>query len=454
PAERLRAFLQQDDRASRYAWDVVSGTLCYAATVAEEIAEDLARVDDAMRWGWNWELGPFEQWDALGVEQVVARLEAEGRPVPKLARRVLAEGGSFYRRDGEATRYFQFGGGWGVRESLPNVLVLKDRKAAGKVVRAGPDASLVDLGEDVLCLELHTRVNVMGPGALEMLTRGLAELERNWAAMVIGNQGRMFSAGANLTLLLASAEEGDWDDIHAQIRQFQNTLMAVKCSPKPVVAAVFNQVLGGGCELSLQSTRIQASAETYIGLVELAVGLIPGGGGCKEMVVRSQEGISPMDREADRWQGLHRAFQNIGLAKTSGSAAEAREMGFLRPVDRISVNPRTLLGDARELALSLVREHRCYEPREDILVLGEPALARFKLELHLMHRAGHISEHDKVLGTSLATILTGGPLTGPRLVSEQHLLDLEREEFARLCGYEKTRERIRHMLKTNRPLRN
>lgn len=454
PGERLKTLVRGTDRASAYAWDVLSHTLVYAAEVAEEIADDPARVDDAMRWGWNWELGPFEQWDALGVAEVSGRLEAEGRPVPELARRVLADGGSFYQWTGAQRSFFHFDGGRRPLPAAPGLIVLKDRKAGGTAVRSGPEASLVDLGDGVLCVEFHTKVNVLGPGALEMVTRGLRELERDWSALVIGNQGRMFSAGANLALLLASAEEGEWDDIHAQIRQFQNTLMAVKCSPKPVVAAIFHQVLGGGCELALQSTAIQAAAETYVGLVELAVGLIPAGGGCKEMVIRSQEHLSPDDAEGDRWSPLHRAFLNIGLARTSSSAAEAREMGFLRATDRISVNPRAHLADAKALALSLAAHHTPYRARTDIPVLGEPALARLKLELHLMHRAGHISEHDRVLGVALATVLTGGPLTGPRLVSEQHLLDLEREEFARLCGYEKTRDRIRHMLKTNHPLRN
>jgi len=455
PGERLRVLLSGSDRAAEYAWKVVSETLVYAASVAEEISEDIARVDDAMRWGWNWELGPFEQWDALGVEALVRRLEAEGRAVPPLARKVLDAGGSFYQREGGAVRYFQPDGAWRSREPEPGVIVLKDLKAEGKTVRSNPDASLIDLGDGVLGLEFHSKVNAMGPGVLEMIRRGVREVEANFEALVIGNQGRMFSAGANLALLLASAEAGEWDEVDESIRNFQNTLMAAKCCARPVVAAIHNQVLGGGCELALQSARIQASAETYIGLVELAVGLVPAGGGCKEMVIRSQEHLPVSDAHADRWDPLHRVFEMVGMAKTSTSAVEAREMGFLRDHDGISLNPRRHLGDAKELALSLCRTgYQPYRPRTDIPVLGEPALARFKIELHLMRRAGYISEHDKELGTALATVLSGGSLTGPRLVSEQYLLDLEREQFLRLCGMEKTRERIRHMLKTNKPLRN
>lgn len=456
PAGRLRALVEADDRAARYAWKVLSATLVYAAERAEETSDDIARIDDAMRWGWNWELGPFEQWDALGVAAVVQHLEAEGREVPSLARRVLEQGSSFYRREGGTVRFFHYDGSWRAREPEPGVIVLRDLKEAGKTVRQGPDASLLDLGDGALGLEFHSKVNAMGPGVLEMIRRAVREVEGGgWEALVIGNQGRMFSAGANLAVLLASAEEGDWDEIDASIRDFQNTLMAVKCCQKPVVAAPHAQALGGGCELTLQSARVQAAAETYIGLVELGVGLIPAGGGCKEAVIRSQEHLPPGEPQADRWNPLHHWFTMIGLAKTSTSGEEARRMGFLREADRISINPRRHLGDAKEFALELARQgHRPYRPRADIMVLGEPALARMKLELYLMRRSGHISEHDQTLGTALATVLCGGSLSGPTQVPEQYLLDLEREQFARLCGLEKTRERIRYMLKTGRPLRN
>ena len=453
-AARLRTLINGSDRASEFAWKTLSETLVYAAEWAERISEDLPRIDNAMKWGWNWELGPFEQWDALGVAAVVERLEAEQRYVPELARNLARTGGSFYREDDGHHACFHVNG-WSPVPQTPGVMLVRDLKASGKTVHAGAEASLIDLGEGILGLELHTKVNVLSEGALEMLRRGLGELDRNWDGMVVGNQGRMFSAGANLAMLLASADAGDWDDIDHHIQVFQNTLMSVKYSRKPVVSAIFHQTLGGGCELALQSGRVQAAAETYIGLVELAVGLIPAGGGCTEMVLRSQEHLLPSDTTADRWSLLHRAFQNIGMAKTSTSGAEAREMGFLRPQDGISVNPRRHLLDARNAAVSLARggyDHGC--PRRDIVVLGEPALARFKLEVHMMHRAGYLTDHDRELGMALARILSGGDLSGPRMVSEQYLLDLEREEFKRLCGFEKTRDRIRHMLKTNRPLRN
>ncbi len=454
PGERLRSFLATEDRAARYAWQVVSDTLVYAAERAAEIAEDLPRIDDTMRWGWNWELGPFEQWDALGVEHVVRRLETENRPVPELARRALAAGGRFYRRDGGETRCLHFDGSWHPRQAPGGVLVLTDLKAAGKEVASSPDASLVDLGDGVLCLEFHSKLNTMGPGVMEMTRRAVKTVEREFAALVVGNQDRMFSAGANLALLLATAEAGEWDEIDADVRAFQGTLMALKQCSRPVVAAVYHQTLGGGCELALQSTRVQAYAETYIGLVELGVGLIPAGGGCKEMVIRSQEGMAPVDMAADRWHPLHAAWQMIGLARTSTSAQEARQMRLLRDHDGISMHPRRHLAEAKSLALSLATGHRPYRPRADVVVLGEPALARMKLELHLLRRGGQIREHDQRLGTALATVLCGGALSGPRQVTEQYLLDLEREQFVSLCGEEKTRDRIRHMLKTGKPLRN
>jgi len=451
----LQPTTHNPDPASLYAWDVVSHTLVYAANLAAEISEDLARVDDAMRWGWNWELGPFEQWDALGVAEVVRRLEEEGREVPGLARRALADGGSFYRKGGGRTSYLGFGGGWVEKEPPPGVVSLAALKDAGKTVAENPDASLIDLGDGVLCLEAHSKLNTMGQGVLEMIQRAVREVEANFAALVIGNEGKMFSAGANLSELLATAEAGNWDQIHAQVRRFQDTLMSVKCCARPVVSAVFRQALGGGCEMTLQTTRVQALVETYIGLVELAVGLVPAGGGCKEMVIRTQEGLPTGEPNPDRWAPLHAAFQNIGLAKTSGSAQEAREMGFLRDQDGISINPALHLGDAKQLALTLVRANPpAYRPRADIAVLGEPGLSRFKVELHLAEQAGYISAHDRRLGTALATILCGGRLSGPGLVSEQYLLDLEREEFVSLCGEEKSRARIRHMLETGKPLRN
>lgn len=455
PGERLRALVFGDDRAAQYAWKVLSATLVYAAEVAPETSDDIARIDDAMRWGWNWELGPFEQWDALGVADVVARLEAEGRAVPELARKALAAGGRFYRRERGHTEYLDYAGGWRSREPPPGVIFLPDLKAAGKTVEETEDASLIDLGDGALGLEFHTKVNSMGPGVLSMIRRGVERVERDFDALVIGNHGRMFSAGANLTLLLASAEAGDWDAIDASIRHFQGTLMAAKCCAKPVVAAIFAQTLGGGCELALQSARVQAAAETYIGLVELGVGLVPAGGGCKEMVIRTQEHLPAGDLKADRFTPLHRAFEFIGQAKVSTSAVEARAMGFLRDQDGISINPRLHLGDAKAAALAMARAgYVPYQPRTDIPVLGEAALARFKMEVHLYHRAGYISDHDRRLGNAVATVLAGGNVTGPRLVTEQYLLDLEREEFKSLCGEEKTRARIQHMLETGKPLRN
>jgi 3-hydroxyacyl-CoA dehydrogenase len=450
----LRALVEGDDRAAAYAWRVLSETLVYAAERAEQIADDLPRIDDAMRWGWNWELGPFEQWDALGVAAVVARLESEGRAVPELAREALAGGGAFYRRGGSRVQVLHFDGRWRPREPEPGTLVLRELKRE-KTVQANADASLIDLGDGVLGLEFHSKLNTLGPGVLEMIRRAVVEVESGWEALVIGNQGRMFSAGANLVGLLAAAEARGWDQIDAMTREFQNTLMAVKQCRRPAVAAVHAQALGGGCELALQSARVQAAAESYMGLVELLVGLIPAGGGCKEMVLRAGECLPGDAAPGESWGPLHRAFETIGLAKVSGSAAAARELGFLRPVDGISINPGRHLQDAKALALLLARAgHHPYRPRTDIPVPGEPALARFKLELHLAERAGHLSPFDRRLGTALATVLCGGALTAARPVSEQYLLDLEREQFVSLCAEEKTLERIRHMLKTNRPLRN
>ncbi len=453
PRERIKALLNADDRAAEYAWKVLSQTLVYAAERAEEISDDLVSIDNAMKWGWNWELGPFEQWDALGVENVVARLEREGRKVPKLARKVVEEGGCFFRRQEAAAGGRRHDGVFRESSIDPEVIDLRELKAAGKTVKSNPDASLVDVGDGVICLEFHNKLNTMGPGLLAMTREAVREVETNFDALIIGNHGQMFSAGANLTLLLANAQNKEWDEINAAGNGFQVSLMAVKCCAKPVVCAPFAQALGGGCEIVLHSRRVQASAELYLGLVELGVGLIPGAGGLKEMTIRSQEHIPP-DAEIDRWPFIQRVLQTVGMAKVSTSAPEARELGFLRDHDGISTNPRRLLFEAKHHALSLRNGFQPYRPRNDIPVLGQAGLAKAKLELHIFQRSGYASEYDVHLATKVATVLCGGNLTAPRLVSEQYLLDLERENFISLLGEPKTHERIQHMLKTGKALRN
>jgi 3-hydroxyacyl-CoA dehydrogenase len=459
--ERLPALAFRDDRVGRFVWRTLSELLLYAGHRAPEIADDLESIDNAMKWGFNWELGPFETWDALGVERSVERMAAEGQAIPPLVTDLLASGArSFYETapTGER-RVFDFTTRAARPLEIPaDIILLPELKRQGRVVLENPEASLIDIGEDVACLEFHSKLNIMGPGTIQMLRAAVERVEAEFAGLVIGSHGPNFSAGANLVLILTAAAEGDWDEIHAATRAFQDAIMGLKYCARPVVAAPVGLTLGGGCEVCLGSDAIQASVEAYMGLVETGVGVIPAGGGTKEMLLRSLEGVPP-GVTTDLYPFVHRAFETIGLAKSSTSAAEARVLGLLRESDGISVHPRRHLHDARERVRQSVdqgyappRREAIHEPT--IPVLGESGLARFQLELHLMRQAGYLSEHDAKIGAKLAEILCGGRLSGHPRVSEQYLLDLEREAFVSLCGERKTQERIQHMLNTGKPLRN
>ena len=428
-------------------WQTLSELLLYTGHRAAEIANSILDIDHAMEWGFNWELGPFGMWDAIGVAASVERMRAEGKPIPALVEDLLASGwSSFYERDAEGRRhYFDFHARAQAPEPQPEgVILLPELKARQKVVRTNPDASLIDMGDGIACLEFHSKLNVLGPGAVQMMRAAVAEVESNFQGLVVGSHGPNFSAGANLVLVLASAQEGDWDEIDRSVREFQGAVMGLKYCARPVVTAPMGLTLGGGCEVVLAGARVQAAAESYMGLVEVGVGVIPAGGGVKELVIRAQEGI-PAGVTTDLYPFLRAAFETIGLAKTSQSAHEAHNLGFLRAQDGISVNARRHLHDAKTVALALVEAgYRPPRPREDILVPGEAGLARLQLELHLMRQAGYISEHDQKIGTKLAAILCGGRLSHAARVSEQYLLDLEREAFLSLCREPKTQAHAAH----------
>ncbi len=307
-------------------------------------------------------------------------------------------------------------------------------------MKHNPGASLIDLGDGVLCCEFHSKMNTIGEDNISMMYAGLDEAERNFQAFVIANQGENFSVGANLMMVLLAAQEGEWDELNQAIHRFQQVNLALKYALKPVVVAPFSRTLGGGCEITLHATRAQASAETYIGLVEVGVGLIPGGGGCKELLLRLKD--------------PRRVFELIGYAKVSTSAEDAKKLGLLNRTDRVSMNSERLVGDAKELALSLVKDHVPGVPRTDIKVAGENGLAMLKLGAWSARQGGFISDYDLIVAEKLGNVLCGGRLTGDQTVSEQYLLDLEREAFLSLCGNPKTQERMQHMLKTGKPLRN
>jgi 3-hydroxyacyl-CoA dehydrogenase len=381
---------------------------------------------------------------------------AEKRPVPPLVEKLRAAGGStFYVQNGTTT-YFDLGSGaYRPVPERPGVTLLPALKARKKVVKKNAGASLIDLGDGVVCLEFHSKMNTIGADVVQMVQAGVKLLGESFDAMVIGNQGPNFCVGANLMLLLGAIQESEWDEVNGVVRAFQNANMALKYAPKPVVAAPFGLTLGGGAEVCLHTARTRAAAETYMGLVEAGVGLIPAGGGTKEMLLRALDGV-PADPEADPFTYVKEVFLNLGMAKVSTSAEEARRFRYLSPKDSISMNRDRQISDAKQLALDLVRlGYRPGQPRQDIRALGQSAFAKMKLGLHLMRRAEYISDYDVVVATHLAKVLSGGgEFTSPQLVSEQYLLDLEREAFLSLCGQQKTLERIQFTLKKGKPLRN
>lgn len=444
--ERLRTLFRSDDRPSRFLWKVLSDYFLYCAEMIPEISDRIVEIDRAMRWGYGHKLGPFELWDAIGFLEVVSRLEIEKRPLPPNIKEALARGTIALYRPPEAhgrpvTEYFDFRSkSYQPIEPRPGILTLLDRKRTDGVVFENTGASLIDLGDGVLCVEFHSKLNSLGEDNVAMVYAGLEETNRNFDAMIIANEGEAFSVGANLMLVLLAAQEGEWDELNFAVQRFQQMNMALKYAAKPVVAAPFSRTLGGGCELVMHCTRAQASAETYIGLVEVAVGVIPAGGGCKELLVRLKDPL--------------RIFELIGYAKVATSAEEAQKLGLLHRSDPVSMNPERLIFDAKALALALVPNYAPGSPRNDIKVAGESAYAMMKLGAWTARQGHFISDYDMIVGEKLAHILSGGRLSGEQTVSEQYLLDLEREAFLSLCGNPKTQERMQVMLKTGKPLRN
>ena len=455
--ERVRSLLTLTDQAGRFYRALFGRLAHYAASRIPEISGDLVSVDRAMRWGFSWEHGIFDLWDAIGNSAVMDLWREEHKAPPPLVKKLMASGNtSFYSGSGGQSAVFDFySGGFIALPERPGVLSLVRVKASHGELKKNAGASLLDLGDGVLCLEFHSKMNTIGPDTVEMIHAGVNLLAGQFDAMVVGNQAANFSAGANLMLLLLAIQEGEWDEVGDAIRAFQNANMALKYAPRPVVAAPFGLTLGGGAEISLHCARSAAAAETYMGLVETGVGLIPAGGGTKEMLVRATDASCGV-ADADPWVSLKEIFTNLGMAKVSSSAAEARKLGYLNPQDVICMNRDRQIETAKQLALNLVRlNYHPATPREDILVLGQGAFSKMKLGLHLMRRAEYISDHDVVVGTKLAQVLSGGgEFTSPQKVSEQYLLDLEREAFLSLCGEKKTVERIQHMLRKGKPLRN
>ncbi len=439
---RIRTLFNGDDKVGRFLRATLGSTLVYTARVTPSIAHSIDDVDRAMRWGFGWELGPFETWDAIGIECVLKACQV-AEP-PPLVREALDKGGFRPKQSGRT--YEQ------VPPSGPGLQLLREARDRSAVVRKNAGASLVDLGDGVLAVEFHSKMNAIGGDTIQMLQAGVKEAAANFRALVVGNDAPNFSAGANLMLLLLEAQEGNWEEIDLMVRAFQGTTMGLKYAEVPVVVSPAGLTLGGGCEVALHGDRVQAAAETYMGLVEVGVGLIPAGGGTKEMLARAVEGAP--SGQTDLLPIVQRVFETIGFGKVSSSGADARRLGYLRSVDGITMNRERLMADAKAVALTRAVDYVSPRPRAAIAVGGEGVQAALKLGVHLAWRAGRLSDHDVLIGRALAKILSGGDRPNAGTVTEQELLDLEREAFLSLCGQRKTQERIAHTLKTGKTLRN
>lgn len=454
--KRIKTLVWGDDKVAEFLWKTMSRTCRYAANRIPEIADTLLEIDNAIKWGFGWEIGVFETWDAIGVAESVEKMKAEGAAVPASIQKMLASGAtSFYKSEkGEHFFYDLVGGAYKPVPQRPGVTVLKDVKARTGVIKSNPGASLVDIGDGVACLEFHSKMNSIGGDTVQMMNFAIDEAERNFTGLVVGNQGGNFSAGANIMMLLLAAQEEEWDDINMMVAALQKAVMRLRYSSVPVVTAPYGLTLGGGCEIAMHGNKVRAAAETYIGLVEVGVGVIPAGCGTKEMTMRAMDAAAKAP-DADPLAFLKKTFETIGMGKVATSAQEARAWGFFRDVDSISMNGDRLIQDAKQEVLNLAASgYVAPVERTDITVLGESAESAMKLALHMMKRGGFISDHDELIGKKLAHIMAGGTINHRAQVSEQYLLDLEREAFVSLCGERKTQERIAGMLKTGKPVRN
>jgi 3-hydroxyacyl-CoA dehydrogenase len=469
PAARIRTLIggPGKNKDEQFLWSALSDLWTYSANRIPEISDGVVEIDRAMRLGFNWELGPFELWDAAGVEATVARIKKEGRPVAANAEKLLASGKkTWYEDDPRAASgraYFDLASANYKPVTVPaGVWSVAAAKKSNCVVKKNSGASLVDLGDGVGCIEFHSKMNTLGSDIVQFVsqTLKLGGAGDNFEAFVITNDASNFSVGANLMLLLLSAQEEEWDDVDLAIRAFQGMTQAIKFSLKPVVIAPFGMTLGGGVEMSLHGAARQPHAELYMGLVEVGVGLLPGGGGCKEMLLRAIDSASMIrpggrGESVELMEAMKRAFEAIAMAKVSTSAQEARGLGLLNASDRITMNRDRVVTDAKERALELVRSgYEPPQPRMDIPAPGENLLAALKMGIHLMRQGEYITEYEVKIGTKVAEVLCGGNVTPGTPVSEQYILDLEREGFKSLCGEKKTQERIQYTLKTGKTLRN
>ncbi len=454
--ERLRELVIADDTAGELIWHTLAATMAYASKRIPEIADSIVDIDNAMKWGFAWEMGPFEIWDVLGVDDTLNRMEGEGISVAPWVQEMVDSGhSSFYSYDG-MTRMAYNPASHGyvpIEVSGKNVTLAGIQRCCAPLAENN-SASLYDMGEDVLLLEFHSKMNALDADIFKIMQIAIEKLHGEAAGLVIGNEGPHFCAGANVLVMAIAAQAGQWGEVEEMIKQGQDTFMAMRTAPKPVVAAPFNYALGGGVEVSLAADRIVAHAEAYMGLVEVGLGVIPGWGGCKEMVRRH---ISPHMNatNVDATPYLRQIFETVGFAKVAESAAQARELGFLSDQDRIILNKDHLLAEAkREVLTQNAAGYSAPSVKGNVFAAGRGVLASVQVEVYSLRSGGFISEHDGVVANKLGYILTGGDLSQSAWMDEQYFLDLERESFMSLLGEEKTQARIWHFLQNGKPLRN
>lgn len=450
-ADKMKALVYGEDEVGQFAWNIVKRVLLYSATLVGEIADDINSIDRAMEWGFNWEFGPFRMWDAIGLQPSIVRMQKEGLVVPEIALKALETAGSFYQKENQVMRQFTWQGYEPLRVR-PRVIDLVEEKQNGHVILANSGASLVDLGDGVVCLDFHSPKQAIGIDMITMMKKVADEVEKNYEALVLSGSGTNFCVGANLMMMLSEAQDENWDDIDYMIRSLQQATMRLKHLQRPVVTAPYGMALGGGAELCFLAGKVQAAAETYIGLVEVGVGLIPAGGGTKEMVYRAMEQL-PLGVDLQAMPLIQRAFETVAMAKVSTSAREAQDLGYMRHTDFISVSRDHVLYDAKQAALTMSQR---FFPKKSVpvSVLGESGAALLKLGVLSMRESGYISDYDVVIANKLIHVMTGGAVAANTLVAEQYLLDLEREAFLSLLGEQKTQQRMQYMLQKGKALRN
>jgi len=462
---KLKAIYYAGDQAGKFVFKLLSEILIYSANRIPEISDDIVNIDNAMKWGYNWKLGPFETWDALGVEKSAAKMKEAGYALPSWIEDMLASGAaSFYKMENGVQYFYDLAAkGYKKVPISPEIILLPSLKDRQKLVAGNQGASIVDLGDGVICLEFHTKMNSLGADIIAMMDKSCDLIEEGkFEGLVIANHGGNFSVGANLMLVLFAAQEEEWDELEFMVKKLQDSYMRLKYLSKPVVAAPHQMALGGGCECCLHSDRVVAAAETYIGLVEVGVGVIPAGGGSKELLIRNTEerlfriqrgGIYPKD--VFLLPFVARTFETIAMAKVATSAKEAIKMGIMRPADKVCLNADYRIKMAKDNVIAMnLAGYEAPRPLNKIRVMGRDSVGTFNYVLYNMQKAGFVTPHDITVSNKLAYVLTGGNVLPDTEVTEQYLLDLEREAFVSLCGTKETQARMAHMLKTGKPLRN